>query len=208
MALKWIIFLRPNFIFIFQKIRQTSQVTCLFQRKKRFKSNENYAFWVASRSIHIPRSGFQTGAQNHAKWRQNASQITAKWAWKNIDSGRAMLKNARRRPTCKITWKRVRFCRTGVALRTPWMQKSFKIIEILPWNHHKKYECRCCNGQQRTLSIDLRTCIKTRWCLSLPVLLCSRHGCEIRSNNRKSSMVTFNLSTVVPAARRANSKCI
>ena len=119
-----------------------------------------------------------------------------------------MLKNARRRPTCKITWKRVRFCRTGVALRTPWMQKSFKIIEILPWNHHKKYECRCCNGQQRTLSIDLRTCIKTRWCLSLPVLLCSRHGCEIRSNNRKSSMVTFNLSTVVPAARRANSKCI
>ena len=119
-----------------------------------------------------------------------------------------MLKNARRRPTCKITWKRVRFCRTGVALRTPWMQKSFKSIEILPWNHHKKYECRCCNGQQRTLSIDLRTCIKTRWCLSLPVLLCSRHGCEIRSNNRKSSMVTFNLSTVVPAARRANSKCI
>ena len=42
----------------------------------------------------------------------------------------------------------------------------------------------------------------------VPGMLCSRHGCEIRSNNRKSSMVTFNLSTVVPAARRANSKCI
>ena len=30
---------------------------------------------------------------------------------KNINSRRAMLKNARRRPTCQIASKRVRFCR-------------------------------------------------------------------------------------------------
>ena len=111
MTTKWIIFLRPNFILIFQKIHQTSPITRFFQRKNASKSDENYAFWVASRTIHIPRSGFQTGAQNHAKLLQNATQITAKWAWKNMNSGRAMLKNARRRPTCKIASKRVRFCR-------------------------------------------------------------------------------------------------
>ena len=37
MTTKWIIFLRPNFILIFQKIHQTSPVTRFFQRKKRFK---------------------------------------------------------------------------------------------------------------------------------------------------------------------------
>ena len=70
---------------------------------------------------------------------------------------------------------------------TPCMQKSVKIIEILRLNNHKKCECRCCNGQRRTLSTDLRACIKTRWFLSFPVLLCSRHGAKslkIVENNR------------------------
>ena len=128
----------------------------------------------------------------------------------------------------------------------------------------KKHRFRSCNAQKRTPSTDLQNCIKTRSLLSLPVLLCARHGCKNRSkslniyhkittkstnavvamvrnarcrstcehaskrvdfcrsrccfahamdakfvqNRRKSSMATYNLSTVVPAARRANLKCI
>ena len=37
MTTKWIMFLRASFIFIFQKIHQTSRITRFFQRKKRFK---------------------------------------------------------------------------------------------------------------------------------------------------------------------------
>ena len=100
---------------------------------------------------------------------------------KNIDSDRAMLKNARRRPTCKIASKRVRFCRYGdrccfahainaKIAQNHWnftMKSPQKVRNSMPYS---------CNGQKRTLSIDLRTCIKTRWFLSFPLLLCSRHG--------------------------------
>ena len=34
----------------------------------------------------------------------------------------------------------------GVALFTPWMQKSFKIVQNSPQNDHKKYDARCRNG--------------------------------------------------------------
>ena len=37
MTTKWITFLRPNFITIFQEIHQTLQVSRFFQREKRFK---------------------------------------------------------------------------------------------------------------------------------------------------------------------------
>ena len=37
MTTKWLIFLRPSFMFIFQKIHQTSRLTWFLQRKKRFK---------------------------------------------------------------------------------------------------------------------------------------------------------------------------
>ena len=93
------------------------------------KVDENHTVWVALRTIHISRSGFQTGAQNHAKWRQNASQITAKWQWKNINSDLTMLKNARRRPSCETAWKRVHFCRSRVALLKKRISRSSKIIE-------------------------------------------------------------------------------
>ena len=176
-----------------------------------------------------------------------------------------MLKNARGRPTCKIASKRVRFCRSRCCFAHAMDAK----IDQNHWTFTikittKKNECRRCNGQRRTLSTDLRTCIKTRWFLSFPLLLCARHGCKNHSkslkfyhkittkstnaviamvrnarcrstcehaskcvdfcrsrccfadamdakfvqNRRKSSMATCNVSTVVPAARRANSKCI
>ena len=69
MATKWIIFWRPNFIFIFQEIHQTSPITRFCRAKNASKNDENYAFWIALMTIHTPRSGFQMGAQNHAKWR-------------------------------------------------------------------------------------------------------------------------------------------
>ena len=78
--------------------------------KNAWKSSENYAFWPAPRTIHTPRSGFQMGTQNHAKWRQNASKITTKWARKNIHPGVAMVKNARRRLTCENASNCVHFC--------------------------------------------------------------------------------------------------
>ena len=78
--------------------------------KNAWKCDENYASWPAPMTIHRPRSGFQTGAQNHAKWRQNASKITAKSARKNMHAAVAMVKNARRRLTCKNASNCVNFC--------------------------------------------------------------------------------------------------
>ena len=80
--------------------------------KNAWKSDRSYAFWCAPRTIRRPWAGFYTGAQNHAKLRENASKITAKWARKNIESGVAMVKNPHRRLTCKNSWKRVHFCRS------------------------------------------------------------------------------------------------
>ena len=80
------------------------------------------------------------------------------------------------------------FVLPGVALLTPWMQKLFKIVENSSQNDHKKYEARGCIGQKHAPSTDLRKCIETHSFLSLPVLLCSRHGCKIAQNRRKSSM--------------------
>ena len=92
----------------------------------------------------------------------------------------------------------------GVALLTPWTQKLLKIVENSSQNDHKKCDTRSCNGQKRRSSNDLQKYIKTRSYVSFPVLLCSRHESE---NHSKSSNI-IDGSTVVPAARRANSKCI
>ena len=80
--------------------------------KNAWKSDENYAFWRAPRTIYRPRPGFQTDAQNHAKWRQNASKITAKLTWKNIHSGLTMVRNARRRLICEKASNCVHSCRS------------------------------------------------------------------------------------------------
>ena len=121
--------------------------------KNAWKSSENYEFWPAPRTIHTPRSGIQMGAQNHAKWRQNASKITAKSARKNMHAGVAIVKTARRRLTCKNASDCIHFCRS-----------------------------RCCFAH----AMDAKF---------------------VQNQRRKSSMETC-VSTVGPAARRANSKGI
>ena len=95
-----------------------------------------------------------------------------------------------------------------IALLTPWMQKSLKIVENSPKNNHKKYEARSCNGQQYTPSADLRKCIKTRSFYRSRCCFAHATDWKIDQNRRKSSMGACTVSTVVPAARRANSKCI
>ena len=100
----------------------------------------------------------------------------------------AIVKTARRRPTSENAQRRVISVAPGVPLLTSWIQKVLKIVENSLQNDHKKYESRCCICQKHAPSTDLRKCIETHSFLSLPVLLCSRHGCKIAQNRRKSSM--------------------
>ena len=88
----------------------------------------------------------------------------------------------------------------GVALLTPWTQKSFKIVENWPQNDYKKNDARSCNDQNRTLSNDLQNCIKTRSFLSFPVLFCSRHGSKIRL--KSSKIIDGGMHGVYGRARR------
>ena len=104
---------------------------------------------------------------------------------KNKAPNLAMVKNARRRLTRKMHQIAFFFIVPVVALLTQWMQKSIKIVENSPQNDHKKYEARFCNGQNHTPSTETQKTLK------------------IIENHRWG-----HVSTVVPAARRANSKCI
>ena len=72
------------------------------------------------------------------------------------------------------------------------MQNDAKMHLKSPQNEHEKTWPRCCNGQKRTPSLDLRKCIKLRSFLSFPVLLCSRHGCK---NCSKSSKIHYKMTT-------------
>ena len=112
MTTKWIIFLRPNFVFIFQKIHQTSPITRFFQRKKRFKKwwklrvlscfeDDSYT------EIRLP-DGSSKSCKINPKCNTNHREMSMK---KHKFRSRNAKKNARRRPTCKIASKRVRFCR-------------------------------------------------------------------------------------------------
>ena len=69
----------------------------------------------------------------------------------------------------------------------------------------KKHKFRSCNAQKRTPSTDLQNCIKTRSLLSLPVLLCARHGCKNRSKSLKfyHKITTKSTNAVVAIARNA-----
>ena len=80
--------------------------------KNAWKTDENYAFWRTPRTIHRPTPSFQTDAQNHAKWRQSVSKITAKLAWENMNPGITIVRNARRRLTCEKASNCVHFCRS------------------------------------------------------------------------------------------------
>ena len=46
----------------------------------------------------------------------------------------------------KIHKSAVFFVAPGIALLTPRMQKSLKIVQNSPQNDHKKYDARCRNG--------------------------------------------------------------
>ena len=117
-----------------------------------------------------------------------------------MTSGVAMVKNARRRRLMKMHRNAVIFVVPAFALLTSWMQKSFKNVKNSPKNDHKKYEARFCNGQTRASSADVRKCIKTRSFLSLPVSLCSRHGCKIPS--KSSKIIDGDMHCVCGRARR------
>ena len=69
----------------------------------------------------------------------------------------------------------------------------------------KKHKFRSCNAQKRTPSTDLQNCIKTRSLLSLPALLCSRHGCKNRSKSLKfyHKITTKSTNAVVAIVRNA-----
>ena len=129
--------------------------------KNAWKIDENYAFWPAPRIIHRPRPCGQTDAQNHAKWRQNASKITAKLAWKNMHPGltvwggaksgemdRAiafeskhpgltMVRNARRRLSCEKSSNCVHLCRSRCcfahAMDTKIAKNCRKFTTKWPW---------------------------------------------------------------------------
>ena len=126
----------------------------------------------ASKRVH---KIMQNDAKIHLKSPQNQHEktYTPLWQW---SKSHAVAWPAKMHPIAFI------FIVPGVALLTPWMQKLFR------QNDHKKYEARCCIGQKHAPSTDLRKCIETHSFLSLPVLLCSRHGCKIAQNRRKSSM--------------------
>ena len=57
---------------------------------------------------------------------------------KKHDPGVAMVKNARRRLTCENASNLVHFTSPGVALLTPWMQNSFKIVETQRWGPNRR----------------------------------------------------------------------
>ena len=66
----------------------------------------------------------------------------------------------------------------------------------------KKYSTGFCNGKKNTPSLHLRKCIKMRSFWSFPVLLCSRHGCRIRS--KLSKIIEGGVSCVDGRARRVS----
>ena len=99
-------------------------------------------------------------------------------------------------------------CVPGVALLTQWMKKYIKIAENSPQNNHNKYEARSCNGKKPTPSTDLRKTIETRYFCRSRCCFAHAMDAKIAQNRGKSSMGNCNASTVGPAGRRANSKCI
>ncbi len=127
----------------------------------------------------------------------------------NIDI--AMIKNACRRLTCENASKRVNFWRSRCCFAHATNKKYIKIAENSPQNYHKKYEARSCNGKKPTPSTDLRKNIETRYFCRSRCCFAHAMDAKIAQNRRifgKSSMGNCNASTVGPAARRANSKCI
>ena len=125
-----------------------------------------------------------------------------------MNSDLAMIKNACRRLTCENASKCVHFCRSRSCFAHAMDEKNIKIAENSPQNYHKKYEARSCNGRKRTPSTDLRKTIETRYFCRSRCCFAHAIDAKLAQNRRKSSMGNCNASTVGPAGRRANSKCI
>ena len=97
--------------------------------KNASKSDENYELWRAPRTIRRLGSSARTDPKNRAKMTENASKSNLKWTRKNVTSGFAMVKNARRRRLMKMHRNAVIFVVPAFALLTSWMQKSFKNVK-------------------------------------------------------------------------------
>ena len=142
------------------------------------------------------------------KWRQNASQITAKWAWKN----KFRSCNAKKRTpstdlqhcikTRSLLSLPVLLCaRYGCKNRS----KSLKFYHKITIKNTNAVAAMVRNARCRSTCEHASK--RVDFCRSR---CCFAHAMDAKfaQNRRKSSMATCNLSTVVPAARRANSKCI
>ena len=127
MARNWFIFPEKVLSLFFTNSTKRWRQLHFWGVKNAWKSDENYAFWPAPRTIHRPRSGLQTGAQNHAKSRQNASKITAKWARKNMHSDLAMAKKTPQPVTCPNATKCIHFCGSRFYFARGKCQKTCKI---------------------------------------------------------------------------------
>ena len=96
----------------------------------------------------------------------------------------------------------------GVALLTPWCKNRSKSLKF----YHKIFKkntnaVAAMARNARCRSTCEHASKRVDFCRSR---CCFAHAMDAKfiQNRRKSSMATCNVSTVVPAARRANSKCI
>ena len=114
------------------------------QKKKRFKKRRILTFPVTIRS---PRSSFFTMHKNHPNLTKNA----IKFAKESIQKIRFPVLQWQKTHAAdwhaKMLENALIFVVPSVALLTPWMQKSFKIVENSSKNHHKKYGSRYWNDQ-------------------------------------------------------------
>ena len=120
------------------------------------------------------RSSFQTDAQNHAKWHQNASQISAKWPWKNTDSDVALPTWGVQTPQNPSTSETFHWVETFQSLSPAVVQVSLRPPRF-----------RCRNGQKRTQSTELRTCMKTCSFLSFPCCVAQTTNFQIIQSHRE-----------------------
>ena len=204
-------FLRPNFIIIFQEIHQTSPITWFFQCKKRFKK-----WWKlrvlscfeddSHTEIRLPDGSLKSckitpkcnTCTNHREMSMKKHQFRSRNAQKRTPSTDLLNCNKTR----SLLSFPVLFCaRYGCKIRS----KSLTIYHKITTKNTnagvamvRKARCRstCEHSSKR---VDF---CRSRCCFA------DAMDAKFVQNRRKSSMATCNVSTVVPAARRANSKCI
>ena len=209
MTTKWIICLRPSFSFIFQEIHQTSPVTRFFQRKKRFKK------WWKLRVL----SCFEDHSYIEIRLPDGSSK-SCKMTPKCITNHREMSMKKHKFRSCNAQ-KRTPSTDLQNCIKT----RSLLSLPVLLCARH------ACKNRSKSLKFYHKITTKSTNAVVAMVrnarcrstcdhaskrvdFCCSRccfaHAMDAKfiQNRRKSSMATCNLSTVVPAARRANSKCI